>query len=180
MASTATGDRADWHPLGGKMRRSSLMLLIISFALLALAPFASAAAAIDRASSTIVLDGRYANPCGEVVDLTGTARVTFIRVTDAGGNTHFVSELTYQGAGGVGEETGLKYRAVSSDHFAYMNFDGAVGPLQAPAAATSESMLRFVSQGATSDFVLRQTFHMTVSATGEITSFFFESSIVCT
>jgi len=155
------------------------MLLIIIFALLALAPFAAAAATPSRTSYTVVLDGRYGNPCGEVVDLTGTAFATFIRVTDAGGNTHFVLELNYQGASGVGEETGLQYRAVSSFHQAYMNFDFA-GPVQAPAEATSEFMLRFVSQGATTDLVIRTTFHITVSATGEITSFFVEDSTVCT
>jgi hypothetical protein len=139
----------------------------------------SAASTPSRTSFTIVLDGRYGNPCGEVVDLIGTARASFMRFTDAGGNTHFVLALNYQGASGVGEETGLKYRAVDAFHEASLNFEFGQPP-QAPSEFTDESMLRFVSQGATTDLVIRAKFHIAISATGEIASFFSEESTVCT
>ena len=63
----------------------------------------------DVESSEIDVTGRYANPCGETVDLTGTARVIVIGNADAHGGTHQVFLLNYQGVSGFGETTGASY-----------------------------------------------------------------------
>jgi len=101
---------------------------------------------------------------GEVVELSGPLHtlITFtFNGNEVSGTTHFQP----QGISGIGLSTGDKYQGVglTQDHFA--------GSLQnAQFSYTFVNNFRIVGQGPGNNFTLHETFHLTFSASGAITS----------
>jgi hypothetical protein len=157
------------------MRRSSLG----SFALLlavALAPatavFATATTDVVRETVPFVFDD--VNPCnGEVVTLTGELRLTTRTTVDSKGGFHLAFNLVPSEVRGEGA-SGVAYKATGGqrEHFNVALDD-------APTTDTFTSIFNLVGQGGTDNFVLRETFHVTVNATGGVTVLFDKVSTAC-
>jgi hypothetical protein len=116
---------------------------------------APAAAGAEIQMFYIDVSGRYANPCGEIVDLVGDAKLTETRT-----GAHIGLHVNYTGVSGVGETTGARY--VATDAFEQSTVDFRT--------TTATTMLRLIGQGSLPDVVIHGSFHITRNAAGDITS----------
>ncbi|MGH9895609.1 MAG: hypothetical protein ACREA0_27230, partial [bacterium] len=99
------------------------------------------------------------NPCnGEQVNVGGNIHLSAGVTTDGSGGLHLRSHINNQDVSGIGATTGSRYQLPSTSHTsAYLG-----------KATTFTATLnsRFVAQGSTPNFSLRQVFHITVDANG--------------
>ncbi len=101
---------------------------------------------------------------GEAVVLSGTLHVLIHETVSSSGNFHLKLHFQPQGVSGTGLATGDSYRAtgVTQEHF---NFN------QLPINDTFVNNFRIIGQGPGNNFSVHQTFHITINANGELTSF---------
>jgi hypothetical protein len=99
------------------------------------------------------------NPCNfEQVNVSGNIHIVAGVSTDGSGGQHFRSHINNQGVSGIGAVTGTKYQIpTTSNTSAYLG------------SATTMTLTlngRFVAQGSTPNFSVRQAFHLTIDADG--------------
>lgn len=110
------------------------------------------------------------NPCnGEQVNVSGDIHISTGVSTDGSGGLHFRSHINNQGVGGIGMATGSRYQIPStSNTSAYLG------------SATTMTLTlngRFIAQGSTPNFSVRQRFHVTIDPDGvpRVSNFDFET-----
>ncbi len=112
-----------------------------------------------------------AGGAGEVVELGGNLHVLFSTTVDDQGGFHAVSHFQPQGVTGTGLTTGDKYQGtgVTRDQF-----NGMVG-----FEFTFVNNFRIIGQGTGNNFLVHNTFHITVNANGDLTAFVDNFSVEC-
>jgi hypothetical protein len=108
---------------------------------------------------------------GEFVTFTGYFHFLTVTVIDDQGGFHFKFTNQPQGLSGTGLTTGDKYQATGQTQG---TFNGKVG-----FETTFIDNVRIVGQGPGNDFLIHETFHLTVNANGEETVFVDHVSIEC-
>ena len=104
------------------------------------------------------------HPCtGEPVELAGDLLITERVVTDSNGGQHFSFQLVPSHVRGVGPSGEFKAVGGQREH----SFERAGG---LPFIGTFTSIFNLVSAGGGDNFVIQETFHVTVNANGEITT----------
>jgi len=106
------------------------------------------------------------------VHLSGNLQVLFHFTLSANGSYLVDSRNQPQGVSGAGLSSGNKYRAtgVTNDHF-------RISAL--PYEETYINNFRIIGQGPDNNFLVHETFHVTVNANGELTAFVGNFSIEC-
>lgn len=109
---------------------------------------------------------------GEFVSLSGNLHSLFHFTDDGAGGFHAMSENNPQGVSGTGSVTGDKYQAtgVTLSHF---NTSGV------PFNQTFVNNFRIIGQGTDNNFLVHQTFHITVNAAGNLTALVDNFSVEC-
>ena len=112
-----------------------------------------------------------AGGAGELVDLSGTLHVLFSTTLDGSGGFHTYAHFQPQGVIGTGLTTGDQYQGtgVTQDHF-----NGTVG-----SEFTFVDNFRIIGHGPGNNFLVHETFHVTVNANGEVTAFVDNFSFEC-
>jgi len=115
-----------------------------------------------------------AGGAGESVELSGTLHLLFEITVDSNGGVHMKTHAQPQGVRGVGLTTGDKYQGtgVTQDH---SNF-GSDG---LPVTFTFVDNFRIIGQGPGNNFLVHQTFHVTVNANGKVTADVDNFSVEC-
>ena len=130
-------------------------------------------------SSSVVIPiniGVYV-PCavggaGEFVLLSGNLHSLYHFTDDGAGGFHAMSENNPQGISGTGSTSGDKYQAtgVTLSHF---NTSGL------PFNQTFVNNFRIIGQGPDNNYLVHQTFHITVNAKGQLTATVDNFSVEC-
>ncbi len=155
------------------MRHQKLKLLMI-VALLVCAPIY--AAVVTNTSFPVnipVLIPCAAGGAGEVVTLTGNLHV-LISVTVNANNISLDSHVQPQGISGTGSVTGDKYQGTGITRF---NLNADV--IGFPFNTTFVNNFRIIGQATGNNFLVHQTFHITVNADGTVTAFVDNFSVDC-
>jgi hypothetical protein len=129
-------------------------------------------------SSTIVpINMGVFVPCavggaGELVLLSGNLHSLYHFTDDRAGGFHVMSENNPQGVSGTGTVSGDKYQAtgVTLSHF---NTSGL------PFNQTYVNNFRIVGQGPDNNYLVHQTYHITVNAKGQVTAQVDNFSVEC-
>jgi hypothetical protein len=100
--------------------------------------------------------------CEEPIELSGTLHSVFHITTDDSGGVHVVSKTNPQGVTGVGLVTGTKYQGTGVTR---SNFNGQVG-----SASTFVNSFKIIGQGTADNYLVQNSFHITVNANGEVTA----------
>ena len=109
---------------------------------------------------------------GEVVLLSGNLHSLYHFTDDGAGGFHVMSENNPQGVSGTGTISGDKYQAtgVTLQHF---NTSGL------PFNQTYVNNFRIIGEGPDNNYLVHQTFHVTVNAKGQLTASVNNFSIEC-
>ena len=112
-----------------------------------------------------------AGGAGEDVDLSGTLHVLFHITIDDSGGFHSKFHFQPQGVSGTGLTTGDKYQGtgVTQD-----TFNGKVG-----FESTFVNNFKIIGHGPADNFLVHNTFHITVNANSTVTAFVDNFSIEC-
>jgi hypothetical protein len=157
------------------MRRLvTLVSVVVALAALAAAPVQ----AVVTENDSIDIDLEVFVPCangevGELVELNGPLHIllTFtINGNNISGKTHFQP----QGISGVGLDTGDRYQAtgVTQDHFKGSFNNGQFNE-------TFVNNFRIIGQGSGNNFLVHESFHLTITANGAVTAVHDNFSIDC-
>jgi hypothetical protein len=136
------------------------------------------AAAIAGGPPTITRDDvtgeTFVNPCnGETVTLTsGTFQIVIHETATPSGGFHLIVEGNARGIKGVGT-SGTTYQVPGGFWFELNVTPGAE-------TTTLTEVFNLVGKGATPDFRVLGTFHVTVDANGNVTAFVDRDSETCT
>jgi hypothetical protein len=105
------------------------------------------------------------NGAGETVLLTGDLHVLMHVTESSSGNFHVKVHFQPMGISGEGAVTGDQYHGtgVTQEEF------NVNGPL--PSTDTFINNFRIIGQGPGNNFLVHQTFHITINANGEVTAF---------
>jgi len=108
---------------------------------------------------------------GELVVLQGNLHVLLRFTMSASGTVHAAVHFQPQGISGVGQVTGDKYQGtgVTQDEF-----NATVGEEE-----TLINNFRIIGQGNGNNFLVHQTFHITINANGTVTAFVNMLSVDC-
>jgi hypothetical protein len=152
-----------------------LAVVVLLIAVLVVSP-AFAAATTFRQNIRQPLDIYVFVPCaaggaGEYVHLTGTLHVLFITTLDGNGGFHTKFHNQPQGVSGYGEITGAKYQGTGVTQG---TFNGRVG-----FEVTDINNFRIIGQGPGNNFMIHETFHLTVRPDGTVTAFVDNFSVTC-
>ena len=112
-----------------------------------------------------------AGGAGEFVQLSGTLHILFVTTINSSGGFHSKYHFQPQGITGYGETTGAKYQATGVTQG---TFNGRVG-----FEATDINNFRIIGQGPGNNFMVHQTFHITVKPDGTVTAFVDNFSVKC-
>ena len=112
-----------------------------------------------------------AHGAGEIVTFTGYFHFLTVTVIDDQGGFHSKFTNQPQGLSGTGLTTGDKYQATGQTQG---TFNGKVG-----FETTFIDNVRIVGQGPGNNFLIHETFHMTVNPDGTVTAFVDHVSIEC-
>jgi hypothetical protein len=112
-----------------------------------------------------------AHGAGEYIQLSGTLHILFTTMIDDQGGFHTKFQNQPQGVSGTGLTTGDKYQAVGETSG---TFNGKIGFEQ-----TFENNFKIVGQGPGNNFMIHETFHITVNPNGTLTVFLDKTSIEC-
>ena len=109
---------------------------------------------------------------GEFVLLSGNLHSLFHFTDDGAGGFHAMNENNPQGISGTGTITGDKYQGtgVTLSHF---NTSGL------PFNQTFVNNFRIIGQGTDNNYLVHQTFHITVNANGQLTALVDNFSVEC-
>jgi hypothetical protein len=100
---------------------------------------------------------------GEFVHLTGEIHAVFHVTFDSAGGAHLKIHGNAKGISGTGLTTGDKYQATGASN---LELNIKVG-----AEATDVNNFHIIGQGNGNNFLLHQTFHVTVNPDGTVTAF---------
>jgi hypothetical protein len=137
---------------------------------------ASAAASASTVSFSFPVDLFVYVPCanggtGEYVELTGSLHQVFTVTLNADGGVLMSSIVHPQGISGTGFTTGDKYQGTGETR---STFTSKVG---------YESMFvnnfKIIGQGPGNNFLIHETFHVTVNPNGTLTAYVDNFSVVC-
>ena len=148
--------------------RLSLALLATFFLLAALIVPGRGASALGATSTTLPLHFLRSADCNdEIVEITGT--IHLVNQTQPDGSV--ISHFNYQNVTGLGLTSGTRYQVTSVDHVR----------LAAPFPSSIQSVQSFqlISQGSGDDLQVQVLYHVTVSATGEVTASIDEFNVLC-
>ena len=160
---------------GLKVRLSLLAVIMLIMALLG--PNSALAAADSfTVSQKFPIDILVFVPCanggaGELVELTGSLHETFHVTFDGRGGFHFSVIDNPQGISGIGFTTGDKYQGTGETRD---GFNGVVGFEE-----TYVNNFKIIGQGPGNNFLVHETFHITVNANGTLTVFLDNFSVEC-
>jgi len=151
---------------------------LLALAIAGLAVCASAGAA--TAESRLVFRNPFvqhindteATCTGESVDITGLLRHNVVIVEDANGGLHSTYAIRYTLEGTTTSGTRYLGRGVNNgtEYFA---------PGDAPANGTFQSIFRLISTDGSPNLIVNDFFHITVNASGDVTTFTQELDVVC-
>ena len=105
------------------------------------------------------------------MELSGSLHILFTTMIDDQGGFHTKFQNQPQGVSGTGFTTGDKYQATGETSG---TFNGKVGFEQ-----TFVNNFKVVGQGPGNNFMIHETFHITVNANGTLTVFLDKTSIEC-
>ena len=108
---------------------------------------------------------------GEDVILTGNLHDLYHVTYDAGGGFHFTYLDNPQGITGTGWVTGAKYQATGGTHG---NVTGRIGYEE-----TYINNFKIIGQGPGNNFVIHETYHVTVNANGTLTAWIDNFRVEC-
>ena len=114
-----------------------------------------------------------AGGAGEVVTLTGNLHVLMSLTVNAN-NISFDSHFQPEGISGTGSVTGDKYQGTGITRF---NFNAGVTGF--PFNTTMVNNFRIIGQGTGNNFLVHETFHITVNADGTMTASVDNFSVDC-
>jgi hypothetical protein len=144
--------------------------LRIASALVVSAALSAPARAENVVNQSVDVDIEVFVPCanggaGEVVALSGPLH-TLITSTINGNKVSGKIHLNPQGLSGVGLDTGDRYHGtgVTQDHFNGSLQNGLY-------TETFVNNMRIVGQGSGNNFTVHESFHITINANGEVSSF---------
>lgn len=112
-----------------------------------------------------------AGGAGELVVLSGNLHVLLRFTVDHAGGIHAASHFQPQGISGLGQTTGDKYQGtgVTQDEF-----NAKVGVEE-----TFINNFRIIGQGPGNNFLIHETFHITINANGVVSAFVDNVSVDC-
>jgi hypothetical protein len=148
----------------------------LSLVLLALAASPALADSSSGAESIrFTVDRLLANPCpgGEALYLQGDLHMV-IRSDIVNGKQHYRLHYNQQNIVGTGLTTGTEYR-VSGTENTTLNWE----VFSAPVDSTQVVQVHIIGQGTDADYLLRETFHVTVNANGELTASLDDMKLTC-
>jgi hypothetical protein len=108
---------------------------------------------------------------GELVDLSGTLRLIIHTTVDGGGGFHSEVLVHPQGVTGIGLTTGDIYQGTGATQ---TTLNGTVGE-----QSTFVDNFRLIGHGPDNNFLLHQTVHVTINASGEGTANVFNVTVEC-
>ena len=157
---------------------SKFLVLAITLALIAALGVAQAQAI----STTVIENVRIpidlfvyvpcaAGGAGEFVLLSGPLHILFTTTIDDQGGYHSKFHNQPQGISGTGFTTGDKYQATGVTQG---TFNGKIGYEN-----TYVNNFKIIGQGAGNNFLVHETFHITVNPNGQVTAFVDHFSIEC-
>jgi hypothetical protein len=109
---------------------------------------------------------------GEIVAMSGNLHILTHFTVSNSGNVHVTQLFQPQGISGYGTVTGDKYQATGGTHEEY-NENGL------PFTETYINNFRIIGQGTDNNFLVHETYHVTVNANGVVTSFVDNFSVEC-
>jgi len=128
----------------------------------------------DRTDIAVFYPEPIVSPCdGEAIVLQGTFHFVGRVQSDAQGGLHLGSLGNAQGVSGVGLASGDTYRFVYADAFQTNEGANRAGEL------TATLTFNVIGPGPRNNFVAHLLVHLTVSATGELTSEVVGESLEC-
>ena len=161
-----------------KTMTSKIFVLAVSLVLIIALGVAQAQAKATTYTQNVIvpIDLVVFVPCaaqgaGEFVQLSGPLHILFTTRIDDRGGYHSKFQNQPQGVSGIGETTGDKYQAVGETSG---TFNGKVGFEQ-----TYVNNFKIVGQGPGNNFMIHETFHVTVNPNGTLTAFHDQLSIDC-
>lgn len=160
---------------GGDMNTSARdkVWMLITLILM-IAPAYAAVQVNDRTEIALtVFIPCAANGAGEVVDLAGPLH-TVISFTINGDNVRGYTHFQPQGIVGVGETTGVKYRATGVTQESFKN-----SFRHGQANDTYVNNFRIIGQGPGNNFLVHETEHFTINSDGSVTVSHDNFTVVC-
>ena len=109
--------------------------------------------------------------CEELIELSGQIHSVSHITFDNSGGFHLVTQTNPQGVTGVGLVTGSHYQGTGVERF---NINGQVGE-----ETTAVLSFKLIGRGPTDNYLVQQTFHITVNANGEVTAVADNSFVKC-
>ena len=109
--------------------------------------------------------------CSEVVAFTGEFHIKVTETISRSGNFHFTFHINAKGTG-VGQTSGDTYQW--NDNIVEVVNDAAL-----PITVTALQTWKLIGKGAAANFVLKQRFHVTVNANGEVTALHDTFEVTC-
>ena len=158
------------------MKKLLLLLAAGAVSCIVAAPVGSGADGFTF-STSFPIDTVVNVPCanggaGEDVHITGTIHDLFHITVDAAGGLHVKTHDNPQDVTGVGLTTGASYQGTGVTQ---QEFDVTAGEQD-----TFVDNFRIVGQGPGNNFLVHETFHLTVNANGDVTVVFDNLSVDCT
>lgn len=151
--------------ISGQSRK--ILVLVIALALAAITALPTNAQAITFRDRVIEPFETFVIACnGEDVTVSGELLLMSHTTIDARGGFHSKFTLVPRHVRGVGAVTGIQYKAVGGQR-SHFNADADFAPLN----ETFTTMFNLVSQGGSDNLQFKGTFHITINAQGEVTSF---------
>ena len=157
------------------------MLVVIALAL-GLIGVMGAASALAKATTVttntqVTFDAFVFVPCaqngaGEVVHISGPLKVLFHVTLDGSGGFHFDELFNPLGITGVGLTSGDQYQATGETRFGF-NDRGL------PFEFTFVNNFKIIGHGPGNNFLVHETFHITINANGTVTAFVDNFSVEC-
>jgi hypothetical protein len=147
------------------------IVLVLAVAL----PVNAAVTENDKTPYTMTVSVPCANDgAGETVELTGELHILTTFTEDGGGGIHMKMHYQPQAVHGVGLTTGDKYNAVGVTQETHnIAFDGF------PYEDTYVNNFRIIGQGKGNNYLVHETWHVTINANGEVTAEVDNYSVEC-
>jgi hypothetical protein len=145
---------------------------VLCLGLAALAPVAAGAGPEYKNFTTLPFAETDVSCTGETVEVSGVIRHHVVFVNDGAGGFHGNGLFTAMAKGT--SSSGTRYVANFTDHLVQYIAAG-----EAPVAVTALFSFRLISNDGTPNLHVRGAFHITITATGDITVFVSEFEVEC-
>ncbi len=163
------------------MKKFTMYLLFsLILGILSLPILASAQAITNTTNRSIPTDILAFVPCanggaGEFVQISGPFHTLFHTTISNSNNITLKSHFQPQGVSGVGQTTGDKYQGTGVTQ-TITTFDDVD---RFPFETNMVNNFRIIGQGPGNNFLVHETFHVTINADGETTAFIDSFSFAC-